>query len=183
MSETQNITVAFSKVKLLLLFTAGCGFVVGGYYMFNQSPDEIALQHSNFSPLFIHCVGAASVIFFGLCIIPVLCKLFDDQPGLVLNNRGLTENSNIFSVGFIPWSDIVDVEVHQISSSSRIIYILLSNPEKYVAACAPIKRVMLRLSEKIGPSPVAISSNALKISFNDLLSLLQSRIKEYRTGS
>ena len=157
----QTTTIPFSKAKILLLSLAAAGFVALGCFLIRK-PDGSLLEHG---------FGVVSIVFFGIALLFALRKLFDFSPGLVLDARGLTDNSSVFPRGFIPWSDISGLSVQQIKNQ-RLLYVLLKNPDKYIASRGPIMRAALKAMESRILSPVAISSNTLAIGFDDMVQLI-----------
>ncbi|OOG58317.1 hypothetical protein B0E48_06295 [Rhodanobacter sp. C03] len=176
----QRVTIPLSKSKLLFLLLVSCAFVVGGYWMFTMDAAEIESQSRFNSPLFVHGFGLAAIVFVGLAAVAVFRKLIDPSPGLVLDDRGLLDNSGAFSSGFIPWSDITGFEVRQISSRQRILFVLLKDPKKYIAKFKPIKRALLRANQSVAASPVAITSSSIAIGFDELVTLVNRYLSAYR---
>ena len=175
-------TIKLSKTKLTLLVVAACVFVAIGYWLLTLSAAEIETHRRFNNPLFVHGVGLASILFFGLAGVIGIRKLFDSAPGLIIDDQGITENTSVFSAGFIPWSDISGLEVKQIQNQ-RILYLLLKDPEKFIATCAPVKRVILKAAKGFAASPVAITSSSLKISFDDLVSAIDARLQRHRLNA
>jgi hypothetical protein len=172
---TPALVVPLSKRKLVLTAFGALMFVAAGVWMVRLD-DAAIVAHGLFrSPLLFHGAGVLAIVFFGLILPLAVRKLFDGAPGLVADARGLTDNSSALSAGFIPWSDIAGFE-EQTIVNQRILYVLLKDPAKYIAACGPVRRFLLRMNRRMGPSPVAISSNALTIGFDDLVAQLRERL-------
>ena len=175
-----EISLSKSKVFLLLLISAA--FLVLGYWLFNLDASEIESHRRFNSPFFVHGIGLASIAMGGFGALVAIRKLFDSSPGLVLDEHGLTDNSSAFSVGFIPWADITGFEPRQIHNQ-RILYVLLSDPEKFIGKFKPLKRALLSANMKIAASPVAVTSSSLAIGFDDLVSLVNEHLSAQRLGA
>jgi len=173
-----RVAFPLNKSKLALILLGASVFVAGGFSMFHASA-ETASQSIIKSPALVHLAGLACIMFFGLCMIAALIKLLDASPALVLDDKGLTNNSGILGGSFIPWSEITGFQVTQIKGQ-RILYVLLRDPSCYLSTLTPLRRKLLKATLAIGPSPVAISSNLLSVNTEDLMESLNSRLSAFK---
>jgi hypothetical protein len=60
-----------------------------------------------------------------------------------------------------------------------MLIVKLADPEKYIQAGGSMRQALNRMNARISGSPVAISSSALKINFNELVSLCNSYHSKY----
>lgn len=160
----EKTEIQLSKTKLLLMLLGSAAFVcLGIFFMLN--PGEIRPNKQTF----IQIVGMASVLFFGLCLIFIARKMFDQKIGLMIDENGITDNSSGTSVGLIEWGDINEIASAQIAST-KFILIGTTEAEKYInrAGNALTKRAM-QANQKLYGTPLSIASNTLKIKHNDLL--------------
>lgn len=170
--------IELSKTKLLLLITGALIFVALGIWMYQLDPAWIEAQRRFNSPVLVHGIGVVAIVFFALCGAAGINKLFDKRPGLVLNAAGIVDNTSAISAGRIPWSDIQGFGIHEIQKQKMLV-IKLTDPEKYIQASGSMKQALHRMNVRICGSPIAISSNALKINFNELVSLCNSYHTKY----
>jgi hypothetical protein len=170
--------IELSKTKLLLLIAGALIFVALGIWMYQLDPAWIEAQRRFNSPAIVHGIGIASIVFFGACGAAGLKKSFDKKPGLVLSAAGIVDNSSAVSAGLIPWSDIQGFGIHEIQKQ-RLLIIMLADPEKYIRAGGSMKQALHRMNTRICGSPIAISSNALKINFDELVGLCNSYHTKY----
>jgi hypothetical protein len=182
MNQTEPVRIELSKGKLIFLFCIGILFTAGGIWMVRLDASFIESQRRFNSPIFIHGVGLFLTLFSPVGIAVSLRKLFDPSPGLMLDSRGITDNSRSFSTVFVPWSDIRGIEVKQIQSQ-KLIYLLLKDPDKYIESCTPIKRALLRASKNMATSPISISAVTLKTSFEELLALVEQHMALHKSGA
>jgi hypothetical protein len=105
--------------------------------------------------------------------------LFQNKPGLIINEEGIFENSNIFSIGQIRWKDISGFRVMKIQRHN-FLYVMLKNPEKYINSCGPLKSRLLRASLKVSPSPIAISSTSLNVNFEEMVEIVKNEFENYK---
>ena len=108
----QRIEIQYSKTKLLLVFLGSLTFVALGLWFVIEPPTNHHNRH--YSPTILLIVGYASIIFFGLCALIAMRKLFDNRPGLVIDDLGLSDNSSGVSSGQILWADILYISVIEI---------------------------------------------------------------------
>ena len=148
--------------------------------MFSLDAATIQTQRRFNNPLFVHGIGAAAVIFFGLAGILFIRKLFDKKPGLVFSRVGILDNSSAVSAGVIPWSEIVGAELFQIHRQ-KLLVIKVKTPERYIEQGNPLKRALNRANHSMMGSPIAVSSNALQIGFAQLVALFHEYHEQFGT--
>ncbi len=164
MTNYSETIIPLSKTKNILLLIGALIFVVIGVFIFLYE-----------GSLFKRTMGIVSVIFFGACGIIALKKLFDTQPGLILNQDGITDNASGFPLGFVPWEEIVGIGEYT-AHRQKFVVLLLQDPEKYINQGSAIAQKMKRANFNLCGSPFTISANSLQIRYEDLFSLLESRI-------
>jgi hypothetical protein len=182
MDSTDETIIETSKSKLVLLILASCGFVAAGAWMLSLDAAEIRAGRSfTFfynDPTFVRVLGVASILFFGVCGVYGFKKLFDKQPGLVLNSSGIVDNASGVAAGFIPWSEVVGFGVYEIQKQKMLV-IGVSDPQKYIDRGGALKRLANKANHKMSGSPVTISSVALKIDFPELVALFDRYPQKY----
>ena len=140
----------------------------------------ISIRHSN--ELMIQVIGVLATTFFGLAAVYGIVKLFDKKAGLIVDENGITDNSNATSVGMILWKDIISIE-KVTKASQRFLIVHTVNPEKYIQkAKGKFRQMTMRANYKLYGSPISIIAYSLKIDFDDLEMMLQSELKKYRKG-
>ncbi len=166
----QKIEIQLSKIKLLLILLGSLTFVgLGLWFVINPPINHHYYHHS---PTTILIAGYASIIFFGLCALLSIRKLADNRPGLIIDDLGISDNSSGVSCGQILWSDISNISILEIHRQ-KIIMLQVNNPEDYInRQTNTFKRKMMEMNFNMYGSPLSITSNGLKISFNELHKLL-----------
>lgn len=170
--------IQLSKKKIFLLLLAGIAFVVIGYFGALKPENFVSLIFRNTE--IIRISGIAAICFFGVGVIFIIRKLFDNRPGLIIDKYGITDNSNMTSVGLVEWVDIKKIEKKQVASTKFLI-IHTNKPKKYLERAKNLisKKAMVA-NQKMYGSPLSITSNSLKINFEDLESLINSEFERYR---
>ena len=174
----QRIEIELSKKKIFLMLVGAFAFVAIGLW-FVISPLTISNSYWG-NPTKIAIAGYASIVFFGLCAFVLIKKLPDNKPGLIIDQTGLTDNSSGVSAGQILWSDIENISVIEIHSQ-KLIMLQVKNPQDYIdKQTSNFKRKMMQLNYKMYGTPLSITSNGLKISFDELLSTLTDKLNAAR---
>ena len=170
-----RIEIPISKTKISFLLIGALIFVILGV-LFSLTPDKFATTIFR-NPQIIRIVGIVAVLFFGAAGIYGLRKLFDKSVGLIIDNFGITDNSNASSVGLIDWSDILDIKTEQVKST-RFLLIFVDNPDKYLERVNGFKRKLMKANMKMYGTPLSITSNTLRYDFSDLERLIKEKLIE-----
>ena len=177
-TSRQLIEIPLSKKKLTLMVIGSLMFVVLGI-LFVTNPEKYTSRIMR-SPTMIFIAGLASILFFGLCFFFIVKKLGDKSPGLVISDEGILDNSSGVSGGQIKWTEIEDISVIKIARQ-KLIMLQLKNPQDYIERqTSGFKRKMMKINYKMYGTPLSITSNGLKISFNELLSILMEKLNATR---
>lgn len=173
--------IELSKIKLVFNFIGALLFVILGFWFI--------LKPATFSKnlfvleILVYFVGFASILFFGLVAILVFKKLLNKKPGFIISAKGITDNSSGISAGFISWEEINSFQITQVFAQ-KFIAIILKDPEHYLSQVeGKFKKRSMKLNYKTSKSPVNISTNSLKISFGELLQLLNEGLEKSRIST
>jgi hypothetical protein len=172
-----SIAIPQSKTKLVLLLLSSLAFVALGIWIIhNVSSSEDLDSWHRWKGLI---AGFSSIIFFGGCSLVLLFMLFNNNPGLIVDDKGITINPGIFSNRSITWDQIEKFNIQRVLHT-KLIGIHLKNPEEYIEQQkgAWIKRT-LKLNYKNFGAPLSISTNNLKGNFDSIYSLLNNRLSSY----
>ena len=181
MRETEQIEIQLSKSKLTLLFLGSIIFVGLGVWFVTHPPKENIPIFSNPTVLFI--VGLAGILFFGLVGFFIFKKLFDKSPGLIISDEGVFDNSSGVSVGFVPWTDIVEIKETKVLNQT-FINLVVKNPQDYIDRQKSVfKRKSIQINYKSYGTVIGISANGLKIKFKELKALLDERFADFNRKS
>lgn len=175
----QLVEIPLSKKKLTLMAIGSLIFVVLGI-LFVTNPGKYTSTIIG-SPTIIFIAGIICILFFGLCFFFIVKKLADSSPGLVISDEGILDNSSGISAGAIKWTEIKNISAIKIYRQ-RLIMLHLKDPQHYLEKQkSSMKRKLMANNYKRYGTPVSISSNGLKISFNELLATLTEKLKAART--
>lgn len=178
MANEYEIRIPTSKTKLILMLIGSLIFVALGFAFVKDPQAYLSLIGRSKELIFI--AGIASVLFFGLASFYLFRKLFDKQPGLIISNIGIFDNSSATPVGHIEWNDIDKTEIITIHRQ-RIILVKVKSPEKYIRR-QESKRIknVLKANLNYYGTPITITANGLKIRFETLERLLLESLEKSR---
>jgi len=178
MNETDKIIIPLSKSKITLLLTGSIIFVILGM-LFILYPERFLTIFFRNEEI-IRITGFSSVGFFGLCAIFYVIKLFDNKLGLIIDKHGIIDNSSGVSFGLIAWQDIQDITLLEIVRQ-KIILIMVSNPDDYIVRQkSGFKRKIMKLNYDNYETPIQITANGLKCSFDELFEIISSSFKKFK---
>ena len=183
MELNKRIEIPFSKKKVTLLVIASIGFISGGIWMV-INPENAGRFFNPITRTFLYLnsesiqfIGIAGVLFFGVTTIYGIKKLFDKKIGLILDSKGITDNSNTSSIGLIEWNDILGIRTKQVMST-KFLLIDTVNPEKYIGkAKNDIQSRLMKANMSMYETPLSITPNTLNYSFEKLEKLIQTEYK------
>lgn len=177
MKKMNRIEIPISRTKISMLLIATILFVVIGIFFIITPETFLTIFMRN--PQIIRLVGISAVIFFGSAGIYGFRKLFDKTSGLIIDENGITDNTNASSVGLIEWNDIVEIKTEQVMST-RFLLIFISNPDLYLGRVKGFKQKLMKGNMKTYGTPLSITSNTLKYDFNELERLVKNRLNEHQ---
>jgi hypothetical protein len=179
MVESEDkIVIPLSKIKISLLI-AGCSLFVIVGIMFTIDPQKfISILYRNSAVIRIS--GILSLLFFGIGLIFFVGKLFDKKPGMVIDEIGFLDNSSALAAGRILWSDIENISILKMKKQ-KLMILHVKNPQDYIDRQKSIfKRKLMEVNYRLYGTPLSITSNGLKISFDELLKILSEKLKEHQ---
>jgi hypothetical protein len=172
----EQIEIKLSKKKILLLLFGATAFVAFGIVGTINPETWVSPMHRN--ETFIRLISILCVSFFGVCLINIIRKLFDNRIGLTINEDGIIENTNNSSVGLINWEDIIGFEIVKIKST-KIIFVKTKKPDKYIErANSWLHKNFMKSNKKTAGTPISINPGVLKIKSDELEELLRTEFEK-----
>lgn len=177
-----RIEIPLSKKKITLLLLGAIAFVIGGIWVASNPERFIPNIFGITNPEIIRISGIVGILFFGGAGIYGSKKMFDKKVGLIIDSKGITDNSNASSIGLIEWSDILDIRTKQIMST-KFLLIDIEDPEKYIGkAKNGLQAKLMRANMNMYETPLSITSNTLKYDFGELEELIQTEFKRNKNA-
>lgn len=116
--------------------------------------------------------GWAAIVFFGLLVLPALRLALARSPGLILRRDGFVDSSSAIPAGFVPWREVRELVVSTVSSQ-RMLTVKVRDPEPYLRRGNLLQRALVRANLRLTGSPINLTSNGLRIGFDELVRLFR----------
>ena len=171
-----TIKIDGSRRKILLLVFLSLFFVVFGFFL-TIIPETF--KSFLFRNVFlIRIAGIFAILFFGAGLIISVKEFFVPKFNITITKEGIIDNSSYASVGMIFWKDIKEIDIFK-TFNQKFIIIIVKNPNDYIERQTNLtKRKLAIRNYKAYKSPILISSDTLKIKFDELYKLLQNEFDE-----
>ncbi|MDN4013388.1 STM3941 family protein [Chryseobacterium gambrini] len=172
-----TIEIKGSKTKIMLLLSASLIFILIGIFLAVDPNKFASVIFKN--EIFIRIVGILTIIFFGFCSIILIKSSLVQKFNLIINEKGIIDNSSYTSVGMIFWKDITSIKSINIMSTKFLI-INVKDPSKYLNSQRGTKKKLLERTCKIYGTPISISSNTLVYNFDELEKIISKFHNKYK---
>lgn len=111
---------------------------------------------------------AIGFLFFGYCSFYIIKRAISGKDILIVDEKGITDNSSALAFGFIPWTDIDDIYIDS-DMGNQFIELVINNEEYYLQKLSGIKKQAILTNKKMGHQVVCITLNSSGISPKALL--------------
>ncbi|SEW46610.1 STM3941 family protein [[Clostridium] fimetarium] len=108
-------------------------------------------------------IMAFGFLFFLYCFFIIIKKAILGNNILIVDEKGITDNSSIIAFGFIPWADIDKIYIESFMGND-FIELVLNNEDYYIKKINGIKRKAISTNKKMGLQAVCITLNSSGIS-------------------
>lgn len=169
MDVQREKTIPLSKVKLIFFQLLALGMVGLGASIFTLSPEELINQRGQDETALMYSMAAILILLCGSAGVVCFMKLLDTAPGLILTTTGFTDNSSSMPAGFVPWEEVTELKEFRFNRQ-KIVSIHIKNPETHLRRGNFLQRLTNRAVSKASGTPINISANSLKTSYNGLVS-------------
>lgn len=179
MSTPPIIEIPVNKKKLGLYLLLSIVFVAAGIWFVAATPTME--EDDLFSdPMVVKGFGWAAIVLFGAGIYIFVRKLLDKKPGLVITPEGLSYYYSMGKTTIVPWGDIIRFDVYEVSRQ-KMIMVQVKNPQEHLKSqSSALLRKLAEGNISMYGTPVVIAANPLQIKLDDLVLLLETRLKESR---
>jgi len=180
MSVENQRVIELSSAKLALMIAGSLLFVAAGAWLF-VAPDEgsfLTNLRRFADPWVFHGLGIVAALFGAAGVVYGVAKSRDRKPGLTLSSAGLVDNSSAVAAGFIPWSEVTGLDIFQLHRQQMLV-VHVADPGKYIERGGAVKRALNRANAGMCGSPIVISSNALRIPFDELRREVAAYVSRY----
>jgi hypothetical protein len=177
MNNEKETTIPLDKNKIALRCTLQgalivlCGFII-----------KITLGYPSSNTILIVIASVVVLFFAASSFAFTFSKLFSKSPGFVISASGIVDNTAGPSAGAISWEEIAKIYLtirNSRFSTIRFVTIEVNDPQKYLMNGNFLARIFKKINYTFFKSPIHISNVSLKISFNELASMVEQYYKQY----
>lgn len=164
----ERIEIYLNKQRLIILLVSTIAFFgIGIWFVANPGNFKKGLVGN---PDVVSGIGMLTIVVFGLSAFAVVKKMIDQQPGIIIDKTGITDNSSGISAGHITWREIKEIKTTKLLNK-KFVNIVLH------------KSINQKKKGKEGDDVVvSISNNTLQCTFEELESTLKNAFEKYKTG-
>lgn len=142
----------------------------------------LSLVHfSSLIGLLMKFIMIFGVLFFGYCAYFLIKRSLAHQPILIVDKKGITDYSSAIAVGFIPWEDVMQIDIDGVLGN-EFIEIKLKNEDKYIQSMNKIQRIFMKVNLKMRHAAVCITLNSTGISPYEIYDDIQKRFQDYKSS-
>ena len=167
-----NVVLPSSWARTLLILLGCLGFVGLSVWIMSLPAHEVSLK--------VTIAAWVGIPFFGLIGIFALYRLFSNNPALIIDVNGITDNASALSAGFIPWSNFASAAIITIKNQ-RMIRIDLVNVNGFLTSLGPFKRRVLKMNLAMVGYAVAIPGVSFAMPIEEVLSHINRYYQLYRS--
>lgn len=172
----KEIKIPYSKLKIGLVFLGALMFVVLSIMILLDKEGFTSIMFR--SEIMNKVVAVIAILFFGTVCITIPWKLFRNNIGLIINDKGIIDKSNLSSIGLIEWEDITGIRTEKVQRT-RFFVIDTNKPKKYIdKANSKFKQRLLIGNNRMYKTPLSITLTILNVRFSELEKLLIDSYKE-----
>lgn len=173
------IKIAYNKKQLIApLFGALVLLMLMLHLLTDASEDNIVLLGI---PYLVEVLALICFSFFGFIIFIFYKKISDQSPALIINDEGITDNTNVVGSHLITWDSIEEFCIKTINKHEFIL-IMVKNPEAYIQAeTKKIVRYLLKRKMKKFQTPFVIVKLYVETDFTALSNIMEERKKQIQT--
>jgi len=174
--KKEEIIIEKNKIRMIFLILPSLIFVGLGIWIAFFAP-ELNIKLLN-GEIVKKIIGLLSIGFFGFAGILVTKKLLDNKYGIKISEKGIYDNSSAINAGLIKWDNIERIERSKVMNQ-KFIRVVVNNPEEFINRQKNIlMRKNVESNFKLFGSPIQISTNTLKIGFDELFDLINDELVE-----
>lgn len=159
-----------SYKRTVLTIVGSLGFVVLGIVMVSWG---LSAELQGIKPILYLLVGILSIVVFGL--FAVLVVRMACRPPLVVDDRGITDNTSALSIGFIPWEQALGFRpapVATMGATNDLVHVVWADEQWVWAHMGSFCKLFNRANRSFGVPPAPLSVDFLTINGQQLALLL-----------
>ncbi len=169
----EEIVIPLSRSKIVFLVLGSIAFVALSLWIWTIPEGE-----GPFSSGFRKIASVAGILFASICGFYGCVKIFDRNPGLLIDDDGIVDNSSAVAAGRIHWHEVIGIRENEIFGQ-RFLTIEVDDPERFLNRGGTLKAKLNSANADLTGSPINISANSLDIDFDELMAILFQALVSY----
>ncbi|AHM59278.1 hypothetical protein D770_05055 [Flammeovirgaceae bacterium 311] len=171
-----RILIPYSKVKIGLALLGCLAFIALSTCILLDDEGFTSIMFK--SEVLNKVIAGIAILFFGAILVTIPIKLSSNSVGVIIDDNGITDNSNFSSIGLIEWKDIKGVRTRQVEKT-KFLLVYTNSPKKYIdKAESGFKRRLLTANNKMNGTPLSITSTILSMKFSQLEKIVAEAYKK-----
>lgn len=172
--DKDEIVIGISKIKsFVMTFIAFGLFSVAVWAM-----TKILGMPTGFDKTFLLTGISLLTTVFGLSIISGIRKLFLNNQGLIINDKGININVGPNRGQFIGWDEIKGIKFHNQVQGNMYLLIFVENPTKILREAKGLNRFLLKMNNLSHKTPVSITSTWLKSNLLEIMEIMKEKMNK-----
>jgi hypothetical protein len=159
----ERIVVPMAKGTLIRFFVTSLAGIIVCVFILNLH----VLNPTAFDAFF-RVVAVIGILFCAFTGLYAARRVFDPNPGLVLDAEGIIDNSNAIGAGRIRWDEITEIRVTR-AAAQRFLTVVVTDPRKFIDQGGSLRRKLTEANFRKSGSPINITARTLRISFDELV--------------
>jgi hypothetical protein len=170
----EKIVFKSSRKKIAIYAFASLVFIVLGLLMIFVLVDFSL----NLWIILFQLIGLLAVVFSGYAFIVLARSFIKAGKALVIDEKGIEDYSSSASLGFVPWSDIHEVDETSIMDIPLIL-IHLKDHKKYTKQKKGFDKTLLNENIAMYNTPFVIDSTKLACDYKELKNVIIEGYERY----
>ena len=130
--------------------------------------------------LIMKLLGIAATLYFLLCLVVLVKRVFNRKPLLVITEESITDSSSALSLGEVSFAEIERFEIVNVYGQ-RTIGIVPADTEQFMERLTKSQKKNAKLCVDRGYPPVSLRVDTAKdMTIEDIFALLEKRLAEYK---
>lgn len=168
----EEIVILLNKKRIGFFFLVVVGFFIIHLWLF-KFPESVPIFNSKFLKVF----SVFAMIFLLFLGIFYSIKFFDKNPGLIINEEGIIDNSSVSCAGLIKWENITDVKIIE-NYGQEVLIIEVNNADEIISKKSGLKKIIMNSNKSYLGTPIQIPNNILEHEMQELYDIIKKQLVE-----
>lgn len=179
MAVSDTIEIPFNRQHLVFCLIFALPIFIGMGVWFALFPPKVSVPFP-LEPSMVRALGAITVVFFGLCAVPLVRQLRSKGPGLVLTPEGFTDYSTNMPTGLVvSWSEVAVIKTDEVARQP-FLSVFLHDPAAVIARHpSAFGRRLMTTGLNTSGTPIQIALGALYCTPASLQAAMQARLSAW----